>query len=375
MSCSTPQAEWNDRAAAAEHAVLTRSVRRLWCLPGTRLGVISWPAGWGHRLFLGWNYWWQAHLLDCVVDAAVRDPGTDRMPLATRIARGIRLANAGRWTNSYYDDMAWLALALQRSDLLLGTDNRRAVQRLAATIHDGWSDAEGGGVPWRLGDVFKNVPANGPAAILAARTGDSHRAIETADWIDARLRDPATGLIWDGLRPDPTGGTLFERTVYTYCQGVVLGADTELSARTAGDGERFVARVCRLVDAVHARLSTDKVLHGHAGGDSGLFGGILVRYLALVADRLPGTDDAAERARRVSRELVLASAEAAWRNAATVGPDTKSAGPVFGPEWARPAVLPAPGWPPERDLSVQLSGWMLMEAAAAMSSVRTDPIG
>ncbi len=374
MSSPTTQHEWTDRAAVAERAVLSRSVRRLWCLPGTRLGVISWPASWGHRLFLGWNYWWQAHLLDCVVDAAVRDPGTDRRALATRIARGIRFANAGRWTNSYYDDMAWLALALQRSDLHLGTDNRRAIARLAATIHDGWSGAEGGGVPWRHGDVFKNVPANGPAAILAVRTGDIPRAIETADWIDTRLRDPATGLIWDGLRPDPAGGTLFERTVYTYCQGVVLGADTEL-ALAAPERERFVARVSRLVAAVDTRLAAGGVLSGHAGGDSGLFGGILARYLALVADRLPGTDDAAELARRTARRLILASAEAAWNNAATVGEETGSAGPVFGPDWSRPAVLPAPGWPPERDLSVQLSGWMLMEAAAASSPVRPDPIG
>jgi predicted alpha-1,6-mannanase (GH76 family) len=371
VSSAIPQHEWAERAAAAERSVLTRSVRRLWCLPGTRLGVISWPAGWGHRLFLGWNYWWQAHLLDCVVDAAIRDPGTDRRALASRIARGIRIANGGRRRNSYYDDMAWLALALQRSDLHIGTHNRSAVLQLAATIHDGWSDAEGGGVPWRVGDVFKNVPANGPAAILAARTGHIRRAVETADWIDARLRDPATDLIWDGLRPDPAGGTLVERTIYTYCQGVVLGADTELAARAADGADRFAARVCRLVAAVEAELSTVGVLRGHAGGDSGLFSGILARYLAVVAHRLPGDSAEAALARRTARELVLTSADAAWRNAARVDDH----GPTFGPDWSRPAVPPAPGWPPERDLSVQLSGWMLMEAAAATTANASGPIG
>ena len=29
-----------------------------------------------HRVFLGWNYWWQAHLLDCLVDAQLRNPQT-----------------------------------------------------------------------------------------------------------------------------------------------------------------------------------------------------------------------------------------------------------------------------------------------------------
>ena len=231
-------------------------------------------------------------------------------------------------------------------------------------------EPNGGGVPWRRGDVFKNAPANGPAAILAARTGNRRRAIETADWIDARLRDPATDLIWDGLRPDPAGGTLFERTIYTYCQGVVLGADTELAVLANDRAQHFTGRVCRLVAAVASTLSTGGVLHGHAGGDSGLFTGILARYLALVAHRLPGADQAAALARRTARELVLASADAAWRNAVAVD----NAGPTFGPDWSRPALAPTAGWPPERDLSVQLSGWMLMEAAAAMTANATDPI-
>ena len=51
--------------------MLSRSVRRLWAVPGTALGVNSWPPTTAHRLFLGWNYWWQAHLLDCLVDAAI----------------------------------------------------------------------------------------------------------------------------------------------------------------------------------------------------------------------------------------------------------------------------------------------------------------
>jgi len=58
---------------------------------------------------------------------------------------------------------------------------------------------------------------------------------------------------------------------------------------------------------------------------------------------------------------VLDSAEAAWRNRGVA-----DGGPVFGPEWTVPARPPAPGLP-ERDLSVQLSGWMLLEAAAVLA--------
>ncbi len=368
-----------ERAAAAERAVLGRSVRRLWCLPGTRLGVNSWPPTLAHRLFLGWNYWWQAHLLDCIVDAAVRDPApaapVGRRRLARRLASGIRIANGLRWTNAYYDDMAWLALALQRSDIHLGTDHGKAIGVLTSEIFDAWDDLEGGGIPWRRGDEFKNAPANGPAAILLARTGDVQRAADTADWIDRRLRDPGSGLIWDGLRPGPNGTTRFETTIYTYNQGVVLGAETELALRRpdrTDGGAGHVQRVARLVEAVRQNLSGNGVLTGHQGGDSGLFSGILARYLALVAIRLPGEDAAARQARGTAAELVRASADAAWEHAVLL--DGREPGPVFGPNWARPAVSPKIRHPPERDLSVQLTGWMLMEAAALLDRTgRPEP--
>lgn len=74
---------------------------------------------------------------------------------------------------------------------------------------------------------------------------------------------------------------------------------------------------------------------------------------------------------------MLASAQSAWDNRQSV-----QGLPLFGPFWDRPADLPATGGQqaefvagavteseiPERDLSVQLSGWMLMEAAHAVTN-------
>ena len=360
------------RAAAAENAVIGRHARRLWAIPGTMLGVNSRPATARHRLFLGWNYWWQTHLLDCLVDAEIRDPRADRRRRMTRLIRGIRLANGGRWINSYYDDMAWLALAIERADRCLGgADHSRPLGTLTAEILAAWSDAEGGGIPWRHGDVFKNAPANGPAAILLARTGQLDRAVATADWMDARLRDPASGLIWDGLRPGDGGTTSYERTIYTYCQGVVLGAECELARRIPAAHPDSADRVHRLVAAIGSELATDGVLTGHHGGDSGLFTGILARYLALVATALPGNTPADDEARSAAGTLLTASAEAAWAHA---GVDRGL--PVFGHDWTRPAGSPRGRGGPERDLSVQLSGWMLLEAASAVTAGRPgDDIG
>jgi predicted alpha-1,6-mannanase (GH76 family) len=364
------QSEWADRAAAAEHAVVGRHIRRVWAMPGTALGVNSWPASGAHRLFLGWNYWWQAHLLDCLTDAEIREPLPDRQRLANRLIRGIRTLNGGRWTNAYYDDMAWLGLALQRADRVTGTDHGGAIDRLVAELLAAWSGIEGGGVPWRRGDVYKNTPANGPAAILLARTGHQDRAAATADWIDDRLRDPATGLIWDGLRPGPGGSTDIDTTIYLYCQGVVLGAELELRQRIPESHPQSAGRLNRLVAAIESRLTSNGVLIGHLGGDSGLFPGIAVRYLARVAVGLPGAAEADEATRRAARGLVLRSAEAAWSNAAVVDGQ-----PVFGHDWTRPAEHPRRNRSsPDRDLSVQLSGWMLLEAAALVTG-RNAAIG
>ncbi|MDG3015656.1 glycoside hydrolase family 76 protein [Speluncibacter jeojiensis] len=356
---------WSRRADAAERAALARHARRLWGLPCTELGVVAWPPELRERTFGVWNYWWQAHLIDCAVDAAVRLPTQARVRRLRRLTRSPRIRNLTGWTNRYYDDMAWMGLALERAGRQQQVEHPSAIQTLESRLVDAWNPAAGGGIPWRRRDDFYNAPANGPAAILLARTGRLWRAQEMADWIDERLRDPVTGLIFDGLR-----GTEVERVVYSYCQGVVLGAETELAVRM-GD-PRHSIRVRRLVAAVSAHLCSGGVITGGGSGDGGLFNGILARYLALVATELPVLDAEDEDTRRLARSIVLSSAESAWANRLSV-----DGLPLFGCRWTVPAVMPElhgedgvlcgdsvhASSVPERDLSVQLSGWMLLESA------------
>jgi predicted alpha-1,6-mannanase (GH76 family) len=190
-----------------------------------------------------------------------------------------------------------------------------------------------------------------------------------ADWIDETLIDPDTHLVFDGIK----GGSLV-RAQYTYCQGVVLGLETELAART--DDEHHAQRVGRLVRAVREHMAPDGVLKAAGGGDGGLFHGVTARYLALVATTLPETSPADAETRTIASDLVLASARSAWEYRQTV-----DGLPLFGAFWDRNAEVPtAVGKDaefvegavnaseiPERDLSVQLSGWMLMEAAHTLS--------
>jgi predicted alpha-1,6-mannanase (GH76 family) len=364
---------WGNRAASAEAAVAKRHLRRLWQLPGTQLGVVAWPATSKQLMYGTWHYWWQAHLLDCLVDAQVRDPQPERRQRIERQVRSQRLRNTG-WVNDYYDDMAWLALALERAGRLAGVERPKALDKLADQFLNAWVPEDGGGIPWRKQDQFFNAPANGPAAIFLARYVTSQgerlrRAQQMADWIDETLIDPETHLVFDGLK----SGSLV-RAQYTYCQGVVLGLETELAART--EDPDHAVRVQRLVAAVRDNMAPEGVIQGAGGGDGGLFNGILARYLALVATTLPENTPEDTAARATAKELVLTSARSAWDLRQTV-----DGLPLFAAFWDRDAELPKVGGEdaqfvagavnaseiPERDLSVQLSGWMLMEAAHTLS--------
>jgi predicted alpha-1,6-mannanase (GH76 family) len=138
--------------------------------------------------------------------------------------------------------------------------------------------------------------------------------------------------------------------------------------------------VHRLVAAVDKEMAPDGVIKGAGGGDGGLFNGILARYLALVVTALPNKSADDTGAIATARNIVIKSAQSAWDYRQTV-----DGLPLFGPFWDRNAELPKAGGQeaqfvegtvnasamPERDLSVQLSGWMLMEAAHAVAEEDT----
>ena len=370
--------QWAARAELAERGVRARHLRRLWALPGTSLGVSGWPATPAQRAFGPWNYWWQAHVLDCLVDAYIRAPDPRRRARVSRFISGVHRRNGNGWLNDYYDDMAWLALALQRAEQYVGVRRPGTIPQLESALRGGWTEEGGGGIWWRRRDKydedFKNVPTNGPAAILFARLRDE-RAYEIAQWIEDNLVDPQTGVVWDGLHVATDGLTVreVEKTAYTYCQGVYLGACLELASwGNDGKSRQWADRAARTVTAAATHLTAESastpslVLRGQGGADGGLFAGILARYLARAALTLPEFGRALEPAAFLATELVFASARAAWTNQAAV---SAPGGPLFGPDWSSPAALPHRTCP-ERDLSVQTGGWMLLESAALLARHR-----
>jgi predicted alpha-1,6-mannanase (GH76 family) len=355
------------RAGVAERAVQSRHLRRVWGVPGTLLGVANWPMDWRGHLHVRFNYWWQAHLLDCLVDAQLRAPNEARRLVVQRLVRGVRMRNLAGWTNDYFDDVAWLGLALLRAAKEVGVARPKAICSIATRLRSGWTDHGGGGIWWKRNDDFKNVPANGPTAIFFARLAlaggarsDLGRAKSIVDWMEQHLVDPDSGLAWDGLHVHPDGEIReIEKNIYSYCQGVLLGACLEI-ARTSSSPV-WLDRAERIIRAVDKELTVDGVLRGHGGGDGGLFGGILLRYLAQAAVVMPELEPERAAVVQLAANIVFSSAEAVWNNRTVA-----VSGPLFGPEWTAPAVAPARERRPENDLSVQLGGWMALEAAALL---------
>ncbi|PRQ11889.1 glycoside hydrolase family 76 [Corynebacterium sp. 13CS0277] len=386
--------KWAHRADLAEAAINERHSSRVWGIPRTNLAVVSWPPTAKDRAFFRWHYWWQAHYLDCLVDAAARRTTAARVRIINNTLRGIRLRNLrGLSANRYFDDKAWLALAGGRVGRVKKLRTPGRIRDLELDIISG-KDGLTGVLPWRSNETFYNVPTNGPAAIMMARTGRLDQSMAITDWVFDHLLDHR-GLVMDGVRMRMHGPDVV-KDVHPYCQGVMMGACLEISNRLrehsgitdlsdaadaakADDVLRYVTRLRDLVHAVAKDMATPAgvIDWPTTGGDGGLFKGILARYLADVAVQLPDDSRLNKATKKIAARLVLASADAVWNNRLEV-----DGLPVFSSDWTTEARLPqnsgAVGHStagsitgsaiPERDLSVQLSGWMLLEAAARVAA-------
>ncbi|WP_035761045.1 glycoside hydrolase family 76 protein [Paenarthrobacter nicotinovorans] len=376
--------EWASRANQAARSVTRTFGRRLCFLPGTHIGAVTLPTKPLRQIAGPWHYWWQAHYVDCLVDAGRRElaaatkfdgasrPSAGR--LASRLVTTIRLRNLLRFENHFYDDMAWLALSTLRLEKLAEETrnpgrrrNAYVRKRLTLQFDSASTDDLGGGTFWSTARDFKNTPATAPVALYFARTGRSERAQSLVNWLNSRLLNPQRGVYMDGLRIR-RGETVLEEAVYTYNQGPVLGALLELG------GRENLERAAQLVQAVSRELTVPgtRVIRGDGTGDGGLFTGVLVRYLAVAArdQRLPAT------ARDTARELVHATAAGFWsgRREAPELRGTKDGdgepAVLFSPDPLRPA---AETYPPGAavELSTQLQAWMTFEAAATLTPAAT----
>ena len=302
----------------------------------------------------GLNYWWQAHGLNALVDAAEREGNDSLFTMISDFYNGIGNANNG-FINDYYDDMAWMGIALIRAYVLTGT--RKYLDTSILLWHDistGWNETNGGGIAWNKNMLtYKNTPSNATTAILSFRlytiTGEK-KYFDLGEkimlWLQSTLIDESSGMVWDGI--GRTGAGIIDYNwLFTYNQGIYIGACVEFYP--ISDDELWRERAIKTADnALLAFNGNLNILKDEGSGDGGLFKGILIRYLKSLYDQ--AYLDQAKK--DTYKEYLRKNADVLWKYG-----KSSSYPYLFNHDWTAPPSG-------ENDLSVQLSGVFLMEACA-----------
>lgn len=296
------------------------------------------------------NYWWQAHAFDLLVDGYER---TGNAVYAERIASlygGLLERNGGDLINAFYDDMAWMALALLRAyDATGETRYADASKELWAFIKTGWNSEQGGGIAWKTTQLdYKNTPANAPVVILAGRLykhfgneDDLVWVLKIYTWLTDTLVDPTTGYVWDGVNRQGDG-VIDKEWAFTYNQGTFIGASVTLY-RVTGEAHYLAAAYKTATSALERFTDNTGVFMPEGDGDGSLFRGILMRYLTLLV--------AADPTRQAIIVSLLHNAEVVWEAS-----DNQL---VFAEDWREPLA-------PYNQLGTQVSSLTLLEGVARL---------
>ena len=305
------------------------------------------------------HYWPQAHALDVLIDAYLRTGDNQYKTLMDQWFTGVNQKNGNTFLNEFYDDMEWNALAMLRAFKATGDQKyKNAVDAVWTDIKGGWNNTMGGGIAWRKAmPYYKNTPANAPAAILAARL---YREFNNADdlawakkiysWQKETLYNKNTGWVYDGINSD-NDGKRNEAWKFTYNQGTFIGAAIELFKITNESGymnDALQAANFTLSDNTLTNF-TDNLLRDEGDGDGGLFKGVFVRYFTqlILTDGILSSD------RNRYLNYLKHNATTLWN----IGTDKNYL--LYGSYWKN-----KPG--ATTDLTIQLSGAMLIEAAALL---------
>ncbi len=261
--------------------------------------------------------WWNsANALTVVIHHAQRTgEGRYRYVMETTFGRAQRV-NAG-FTNQYYDDDGWWALAWIAAFDLTGEVKYLDLARgLFAGMAAGWDDVCGGGVWWTRKKTYKNAIPNELFLLIAGRL--HQRTAPAAGYLDWALREwhwfqgsgmiGPDGLVNDGLTADCVNNG---RTTWTYNQGVIVGGLAALHDIT-GEGA-YLAQAEAMATAALRDLTVPPGILAEPGKqprrgrdhDHAQFKGIFVRNLYELYLRSP---------RAEYRDFILANARSLWRN-------------------------------------------------------------
>ncbi len=209
-------------------------------------------------------------------------------------------AQGGNFTNDYIDDTGWWALAWIRAYDLTGDPRYLETAKFDADYM--WASRDevcNGGVVWNINQRYKNAVTNELFIKVAASLhnripGDTDylgQALENWQWFKASGMINSENLINDGL--DGTTCQNNGDVTWTYNQGIVLGALTELAEATDDPSYLAQAKVLAEASSRSSYLNPGGVLRepcetNGCGADGPTFKGVYVRNLGELNAELRG---------------------------------------------------------------------------------------
>jgi predicted alpha-1,6-mannanase (GH76 family) len=305
------------------------------------------------------NYWPNAHTLDVLVDGYLRTGNEDYLPKMKALVEGIKVKNGNTYNNVFNDDMIWLGNASVRAYVATNDQEYKDVADfLWEQIKLSWSDdVFGGGITWKQDTPKqKNAVSNAPAAILAMRLyeidqdpDDLMWAQKIYTWQKNNLVDPVTGLVWDNIAEVNGVVATNKDWVFTYNVGTWIGAGLRLYKATGDQTYLNDAVKSAKTSLTSTKLTSEGLLKDEGQGDGGLFKGIFVRYFTELIEQ--PTVNSTDHESFVN--FLKYNAQTLYKNGIV-----------------RPTMFCSPDWKNvpagSTDLTTQLSGVMLIEAAAKL---------
>jgi|GEM_PF-657506 len=304
------------------------------------------------------HYWWNAHVVDILIDGYLRTKDESYLPKIKDLVRGIKISNQDNFQIYFNDDMEWLGIACVRAYRATGDEEyKKVAEYLWEEVKKGWTDVHGGGIMWRTDTPEeKNACSNGPGALLAlnlyainSNEAELEWAKKIFEWQKNTLVDPLTGLVWDNISYQDEEAVINKDLVLSYNQGTYIGAATQLFNYTGN--KEYLEEAWKTTKSLMSspKLTFEGILRSEGQGDGGLFKGILVRNLTLLAEN-PAL---ANQRKKLLLDFLAFNAN----TLRTFGLDKKEM--VVSPHWAQKPKN-------QTDLSTQLSGVMMMEMAARL---------
>ena len=348
-SCTAWARPATDRAGAAADALMY----------AYRPDTAWWPSSW-------WN---SAVAVTTLMDWMKRSGRSDYRWIAERtfevnkgvFPAGVKSGDAieGNFISRATDDAEWWAIAwIQAYDLTRDPKYLNMAVTIANYVHGYWDSQCGGGVWWDRERTYKNAVTTGlyvrmTAALHNRLPGDTiwlARATTGWNWFTTSGMINSAGLVNDGLTAScaNNGGT-----VWTYNQGLAIGAAVELWRATGNTTQLAKAR--QLADAAMTSpaLTRDGILTESCDGATSTcddnqkqFKGIFMRYLMDLADATGAS---------TYRAYAQRQADVIWQN-------DRDALNRIGQRWSGQTSA---AYPNARDWRTQASGLGALLAATA----------